>query len=36
MSEPYRAELEFRLNQAAEYLLLRGPSPEDPAAYVRL
>lgn len=29
MSEPFRAELEFRLNQAAEYLLLRGPAPED-------
>lgn len=29
VSERYRAELEFRLNQAAEYLLLRGPSPED-------
>ncbi len=29
MSAPYRAELEFRLNQAAEYLLLRGPAPED-------
>ena len=28
-SAPYRAELEFRLNQAAEYLLLRGPAPED-------
>jgi hypothetical protein len=28
-SKPYIAELEFRLNQAAEYLLLRGPSPED-------
>ena len=32
MSEPFRAELEFRLNQAAEYLLLRGPAPEDLAA----
>jgi len=32
MSAPYRAELEFRLNQAAEYLLLRGPAPEDLAA----
>jgi hypothetical protein len=32
MSEPCRAELEFRLNQAAEYLLLRGPAPEDLAA----
>lgn len=29
VSERYRAELEFRLNQAAEYLMLRGPSPED-------
>lgn len=28
-STPHLAELEFRLNQAAEYLLLRGPSPED-------
>jgi hypothetical protein len=32
ISEPVRAELEFRLNQAAEYLLLRGPAPEDLAA----
>jgi hypothetical protein len=31
VGEPYRAELEFRLNQAAEYLLLRGPAPEDVA-----
>lgn len=28
VSEPFRAELEFRLNQVAEYLLLRGPAPE--------
>jgi hypothetical protein len=32
MSAPYHAELEFRLNQASEYLLLRGPAPEDLAA----
>jgi hypothetical protein len=32
MSPAAHAELEFRLNQAAEYLLLRGPAPEDLAA----